>query len=121
MKTLDAEFHAALLDDEKLRLPADPPLESKSELFNQFFEDFKNATLLRDAVKFNVEGIVVAFKGAERQHFETKDLSSDTSIEKYFVDVVKVTVSVTWKDEASGRDVTDLYSKTIRFKRKEKS
>ncbi len=121
MKTLDAEFHAALLDDERLRTAGDPPLESRSELFNQFFLDFKDPVRLRDAVKFNVEGIRVAFVGAERQHFEEKDLSSETSIEKYFVDVIKVTVSATWRDEASGRDVTDLYSKTIRFKRREKS
>lgn len=121
MKTLDAEFHAALLDDEKLRQPTDPPGESRSDLFKAFFEDFANPKSLMQRVGYSVPGIAFQFLGVERQHVEYKENSTGTGIERHFVDVLRVTVSVTWQDRATGQPVTDRYTKTLRFKRLEKS
>lgn len=121
MKTLDAEFHAALLDDEKMRAPTDPVDASKSELFNEFFADFRDTKRLMTSVGYSVPGMAFQFLGVERQHIEYKENNTATSVEKHYVDVLRVTVSVTWMDGTTGKPVTDRYAKTIRFKRLEKS
>lgn len=121
MKTLDAEFHAALLDDERVRRPTDDPAVSNSPLFKEFFKDFETPASLESNVKFKVDGLTLKMVSVERQHIEFKDLSTDAGIEKYYVDVIKVTVAVTWTDAGTGNVLTDHYSKTIRFKRQEKS
>lgn len=122
MKTLDAEFMEAILDDESNRQPSDPPNVSRSEVFKSFFADFVDPVRMKNEFGIDTEPFMVKLESVEREHMQVDDKSTATTVEKYYLEVIKVTVMVSWPDDTQkGKIITDFITKTFHFKRRYKS
>jgi hypothetical protein len=122
MKTLDSEFMEAIRDDERLRVATDPQDVSKSTLFNEFFADFRNPESIKLELDLQLDPFSVFLKSVTREHLQSDDKSTSTSTEIYYIEIIRVTVVISWKDDSgTGTEVTEEVTRTFRFKRRYKS